>query len=140
MIDFAPSDAFVGRRAELDELARLLASGSRLVTLLGPPGMGKTRLVLEYLRQLESARAEKVGKERLYCPASEARDARSLCALVTNALGLVPFRRAPSKPGPPERAIGRALAARGAVLLVIDNFEQLVESAASLLETWLQHA
>jgi len=44
----AQTTPFVGREEELEELARLLAdSGARLITLLGPGGMGKTRLSLE---------------------------------------------------------------------------------------------
>ena len=42
--------AFVGRQAELANLAAL-AKGSRIVTLVGPGGVGKTRLGLEYLRR-----------------------------------------------------------------------------------------
>src|SRR5207245_10164401 len=41
-----PLTSFVGREVELVEIARLLAS-SRLVTLTGPPGAGKTRLALQ---------------------------------------------------------------------------------------------
>src|SRR5204863_8896235 len=42
----AQATEFVGREAELAELAKLL-DASRLVTVLGPGGMGKTRLALE---------------------------------------------------------------------------------------------
>src|SRR5262249_49288208 len=42
----AHATEFVGRGAELAELAKLLAS-ERLVTILGPGGMGKTRLAQE---------------------------------------------------------------------------------------------
>jgi predicted ATPase len=41
-----PNSAFVGRQAELEEIGRLLAS-TRLLTLLGVGGIGKTRLSLE---------------------------------------------------------------------------------------------
>lgn len=45
-----PLTMFVGRRAELDALAAA-RSMSRLVTVTGPGGAGKTRLVVEHLRQ-----------------------------------------------------------------------------------------
>ena len=44
---------FVGRKKELAELRRLLPH-TRLLTLLGPGGSGKTRLAIEFVRQRES--------------------------------------------------------------------------------------
>ena len=48
----APAAAFVGRRRELDELAEALArsgreQAARLVCVVGPPGIGKSRLANE---------------------------------------------------------------------------------------------
>jgi DNA-binding SARP family transcriptional activator/tetratricopeptide (TPR) repeat protein len=48
----AEAHAFVGRRLELSELARRLAVGARLVTLLGPGGAGKSRLARQALAQI----------------------------------------------------------------------------------------
>ena len=44
-----PSQAtrFVGRGAELAELRSLISGGSRLVTIVGPGGIGKSRLALQ---------------------------------------------------------------------------------------------
>jgi predicted ATPase/DNA-binding SARP family transcriptional activator len=47
----APATSFVGREAELGRVAALLAE-HRVVTLLGPPGVGKTRIALEAVRPL----------------------------------------------------------------------------------------
>ncbi|WP_024510507.1 adenylate/guanylate cyclase domain-containing protein [Bradyrhizobium sp. ARR65] len=44
--------SFLGRERELDELAAL-ALESRLLTLVGPGGIGKTRLAIEFARSLE---------------------------------------------------------------------------------------
>src|SRR5262245_50635838 len=44
----AERDPFVGRTSELRALAARLESGARLVTVLGPGGTGKTRLVRRY--------------------------------------------------------------------------------------------
>jgi predicted ATPase/DNA-binding SARP family transcriptional activator len=48
----APSTSFVGREDELREVAALLHE-HRLVTLAGPPGVGKSRLAVETARSLE---------------------------------------------------------------------------------------
>ena len=51
-----PLSSFVGRERELQELKRLL-NGTRLLTLTGPGGVGKTRLGLEVARNLQSGEA-----------------------------------------------------------------------------------
>ena len=51
--------SFIGRERELAELQELLAR-ARLVTLTGPPGTGKTRLVLELAGQTGSQFADGV--------------------------------------------------------------------------------
>ncbi len=44
------SSSFVGRVEELAELSRRVEAGARLITITGPPGVGKSRLLREYLR------------------------------------------------------------------------------------------
>ena len=46
--------SFLGRERELEELARM-AIESRLLTLVGPGGIGKTRLAIEFARLLETS-------------------------------------------------------------------------------------
>ncbi len=48
----APTTAFLGRRAELERLKQILATGNaRVVTLTGPGGIGKTRLAVQAARE-----------------------------------------------------------------------------------------
>jgi predicted ATPase/DNA-binding CsgD family transcriptional regulator len=72
-------DCFVGRDRELDEMARLLAR-SRLVTLTGPPGSGKTRVVTELLSRGKLTDAT--------CLDVSESDADALTSAVTEALSL----------------------------------------------------
>ena len=62
---FLQAARFVGREAELEEFAtRLRDPACRLLTLLGPGGVGKTRLALEAARaQLGQVTASQVGWE-----------------------------------------------------------------------------
>ena len=128
------ADVFVGRRAELDALEQRLAGGTRLLTLTGPPGTGKTRLSLQLAERL-AARAE----TRMTCfvdltPASGRAD---LVHMVASAVG------ARLQPGLDDAAsaarLGEHLAGRGRALIVLDNFEQLVEHA-STVGAWLGRA
>jgi len=89
-----------------------------MVTLLGPPGIGKTRLALELCERYSEAR---------FCDLSDVSDASSLAAALAHALE-VPLTIGDDV----EEALhtlGRALSARGRSLLVLDNAEHLIEEA-----------
>src|ERR1700730_11079152 len=51
----AAADGFVGRDPELDRVIDLLLSSARLITLIGPGGIGKTRLATETVRRFRKA-------------------------------------------------------------------------------------
>ncbi|MFD9821471.1 BTAD domain-containing putative transcriptional regulator [Streptomyces violascens] len=113
--------SFVGRDSELAALVRLLGS-SRLVTLIGTGGTGKTRLALEAAARLPG--------EVCFVDLSAA--TRTALA-VRGALGL-----RDSGADDPEAALVEALRDR-AVLLILDNCEQIVEDAAALTHRLLSH-
>src|SRR5262245_14439341 len=71
-----PRTRFIGREGELAAIAPRLTAGS-LVTILGPPGVGKTRLALELARR-QAAPAAAV----LFCDLSAVTDADGICAVV----------------------------------------------------------
>lgn len=126
-------DAFVGRGALLARIEVALRDGERLVTLLGTGGVGKTRVAVEIAHRLRADPAER-GDGVFFCDCAEARTADQ----VADALG-----RALVSPPPiaedvdAAHEVGRALAGRGRVLIVLDNLEQVVEPAASVVATWL---
>ncbi|KOX05895.1 ATP-binding protein [Streptomyces sp. NRRL B-3648] len=110
---------FVGRETELARIDRALA-GSRLVTLTGPGGVGKTRLALE------AARA-RTGAGVCLVELAPLADGARIPYAVLAALGVRDGFRSPAA-----NALDRLLEALAdrEVLLVLDNCEHLVEAAA----------
>lgn len=131
----------VGREADLRAVDALLASGERLVTITGPGGVGKSRLALEVARRhLEGAGDE--GGGVWLCDLTEAAGLGGVCDAVAGALA-VPADEGGEAARGGERAVerlGRAIAAREAMLLVLDNFDRVVALAPRCLGRWLQLA
>ncbi len=115
----------IGRQPELAVLQGLLADSEvRVVTLIGPGGVGKTRLALELARRVEAEYrdgAVLVRLERLTDPALVA-------AEVASALG-----HHDGTDGPGADGLGRYLRDRE-LLLIVDNFEHLVPAAVLISE------
>ena len=117
---------FIGRQQDLLTLAAMLGV-SPLVTIMGPPGMGKTRLSLEYLGALT---IEQAPGGAWFCALADVFDEEGLRSAVAKLFSL---RTTTSS------AISEELAARGRVTLVLDNFEQLTRHAP-LFSDWLRDA
>jgi DNA-binding SARP family transcriptional activator len=127
--------SFVGRDEQLAQIAALLAS-TRLVTLVGPGGAGKTRLAGEAAAAIAPGSADVVWLAEL-APVTDPSD---VAQTVLGSLGLreaVLLERAGAMT--PRDAIGRlidALADSSAVL-VLDNCEHLIDAAAHLADQML---
>jgi predicted ATPase/DNA-binding SARP family transcriptional activator len=121
--------SFVGRESEVVRSRELLAR-SRLVTLVGPGGAGKTALGIEAARQLGGEVPDGVWLVRL-APVSEP---ELLIQAVADAVG-VSIEGGTATHHPRDVLVSR-LADRETVLL-LDNCEHLVEPVASLVETVL---
>ncbi len=128
--------SFVGRAGEIDALAQRLTAGARLVTVLGPPGAGKTRLCRRYAAT-ELAKDPPPGGI-WFCDLTEARTAGEVAAAVASALEVGGLGRATA----PDAAgrVGAALAARGRSLVLLDNFEGVVAHARDTVSRWLDLA
>ena len=121
--------SFVGRRGEVAEVKRLLAD-SRLVTLTGIGGVGKTRLALRAAAGLRRAFRDGVWLVQL----DQLRDQALVAQAVAAALGLQ------DRAGyPPAATLADYLAGRQ-LLLVLDNCERLVDEAAKLADLLLRAA
>ncbi|MFD0530997.1 ATP-binding protein [Kitasatospora arboriphila] len=126
-----PADltGFVGRRSELAALARLLDT-SRLVTVTGPGGVGKTRLAL---RAAAPAGQDLRDGVRL-AEIGPVQDPLLLGHAVMEALELTD-----STARPPLDVLVEQLADRR-MLLVLDGCEHLVEACAELADVLLRGA
>src|SRR5215475_4618778 len=121
--------SFVGRRGELAEVRRLLA-GSRLVTLTGVGGVGKTRLALRAAAGL--ARVFPGGEWLIRL--DQLRDQALVAQAVAGTLGLQ------DRAGyAPAASLAEYLAERQ-LLLVLDNCEHLVDAVAELADLLLRAA
>ncbi len=123
-------DDFIGRSAELRALASRLGGAARLLTVLGTAGTGKTRLVRRYAHAWLGEWPGGV----YFCDLSEARTLDGIHFAVALALGV------PLGQGDAGAQLGRAIAARGRCLVILDNFEQLLEHAAVTLGQWIDRA
>ncbi|GMU05994.1 ATP-binding protein [Corallococcus caeni] len=122
----------VGRAEELDTLRQWMSEGARLISILGPGGMGKTRLATHFGALESDAGTWEGGVWR--CDLEEALTEDDLCHAVGRALG-VPLAADGDGSTPAER-LGRALAGCGDVLVILDNVEQVVRHVPATLGRW----
>lgn len=117
------SGAFVGRESLLRALA---VADDPVVTLRGTGGVGKTRVAIE---------AARIGTAPpcVFVALAEARDETEVVREVALALGLQAAAGAEEDGG---ARVGRALAHRGPIRVLLDNAEQLGGSLAKVLERW----
>ncbi|MEV4895076.1 BTAD domain-containing putative transcriptional regulator [Nonomuraea sp. NPDC055795] len=116
----APLTGFVGRDEELKLLAGLL-DGSRLVTVVGPGGVGKTRLAVEAVSRHRAHRRGRVWLVPLAGVDTPAGLPEAVLGTVTAAEALPPGT-------PLDRSV--TLLAGGEGVLVLDNCEQISEAVA----------
>ena len=119
---------FVGRRKELAESRRMVRA-ARLVTIVGPGGVGKTRLATRLAHQVVRVFPHGV----VWVDLAAQRDPGALASEVASALGVEPQGH------PALEAIATYLASRE-LLLVLDNCEQLADACSDLLTSLLPDA
>jgi predicted ATPase len=110
------ASALLDRESELEELVSLLSNGSRLVTVTGPGGTGKTRLALQVAAELVGAVSDGV----FWVPLAALSDPALVVPTVAQTLGA-------------KEELTASVRDRDALLL-LDNAEHLLGAATSLAE------
>ena len=118
--------SFVGREQELDEVVKLLG-GARMVTLAGVGGAGKTRLAIQTGAEMLTHYQDGVWLVEL----APITDPSRITVAVMDVLGI---EEKPDEEA--DRTLARSLA-RKSILLILDNCEHVVDSAARLAVTAL---
>lgn len=117
--------SFIGRERELHEIAERFASPHcRLLTMIGPGGMGKTQLALEYARRAMADLADGVW----FVALTGVADSTQIASTIIQVLGV---QMTPNQD--PQTRLCHFLRDR-TLLLVLDNFEHLLDGALLIPE------
>jgi predicted ATPase/DNA-binding winged helix-turn-helix (wHTH) protein len=115
--------SFIGREAELEQAAQLLGT-SRLLTITGAPGAGKTRLAL----RVAVARVDEYLHGAFFVPLAAVAEPKLVVATIGRVLGLREVVE--------ETMLDsvKAFMRDRAALLILDNFEHLIPAASEIGE------
>ena len=119
----ATATSLIGRKKEIAAVREyLLQAGIRLVTLIGPPGIGKTRLSIESARGSLNDFPDGV----FFVALAPLEDSSLIAAVIVQTLGYVEAKSQPARQQLVE-GIGEKQ-----ILIVLDNCEHLIDDVASL--------
>lgn len=114
---------FIGRKYEIELIKRLLNT-AHLLTLLGPPGTGKTRLALQIAWQMADTFQQSV----YFVSLAPISDPALVMNNIANALGV---KEVPSEPLIDTL---KHILRESHMLLILDNFEHLLSAATQISE------
>ena len=124
----AQRGGLVGRKRQRKEIMTTLKERSRLVSLLGTAGVGKTRLALEVIHDLQEPETK-----TYFCNLTEATSELAVALFVAKAMN-VKLRNVD-----PIGQLGE-LFAEQSTILVLDNLEQIVEDVGTVITRWMDQS
>ena len=116
------ANPFVGRQELMGRLDQAAHAGSRLITLAGVGGIGKSRLAHEWVARKD--------QPVWICDFSHTRTIKGIAHQIVEASGI----------RDPEDTAEGLLAKAGPLLIVLDNIDPIVSELARLIPQWLHHA
>lgn len=119
-----PATRFFGRERELDLIEGLLRHGERLVTVVGPAGVGKTRLALE----AAAANAVSFPDGIVFGELTATRTPEDVPRILEAAVGI---QQRSARKGETVNVIAEHLTGRR-MLVLLDNFEHVIQAAPDL--------
>ncbi len=123
----AVPNCLIGREKNIEEVITMLNQTSiRLVTLTGPGGIGKTRLAIETAHRMQS----KFQDGAVYIPLAPVKDAKRVAETISYALGI-------KLSGGNILESVKLFLQDKKFLLVLDNFEQIIQAATIIDELLL---
>ena len=129
--DWLPQDSFVGRTESLLQIQKAFSAGKQLVSLLGPAGIGKTRLAKEW------ARTEIASNSVWFCDLTPCQESESLQSFIEQAMGITLSRTRSLGSDEPYLRAHRQLHPRG--VLILDNCEPIIEAVSMWVQRALPH-
>ncbi len=132
MTNIEPEDGdFVGRGNDIEELSQLIVvRKKRIVSILGTGGLGKTRLAKELGQRLIKEFSGGVW----FADLNESKTENGIAKVIHEIFG----QHLASSQIQPVDAVVELLKEKGKILLILDNFEQIVELADESVSYWVK--
>lgn len=114
-------NTFIGRESEVEDVGRLLQDGARVLTILGPGGIGKTRLAVESAASF----ADSIERDVFFADLSPLSSSDQVAEAVADSMGVHTEGSVPVLTLVAERV-------DAPTLLVVDNVEHVIDASVDL--------